>query len=313
MLNRGIIIFIVLMLSACAQSPHRASPPGQVYQQQVPVQAPAYPLTSKADIELLQQRLKNQNFDPGRIDGILGMNTHRAIRQFQQANGYPMDGEPTTRLLQQLHPEYIPVSPTTTTQETYDDSIVGEDTAVATLGGAAGGAALGAAIGAIFGGKDGAALGAGIGAAAGAVVGAGTDVFANKRRVTHAETEHQLNISLDEIRQKNAQLKRSIDTASMLIQEDKLKMQQIMQQMKNKTLTRDQAQQEYAELRQNRELLQSIYDEALATHKEWQQYAAVNGSSRDVDQEINKLNVEIASLKTQLDELDQLRSISIVG
>ncbi len=309
MLNKGTIIFIALMLSACAQNINRVSP-GQGYQQQPALQAPAYPLTRKADIELLQQRLRNQSFDPGSIDGILGENTERAIRQFQQAKGYPANGRATTQLLQQLDPNYVPP---TTTQVTYDDSTGGKQTAQAAVGGAAGGAALGAALGAIFGGKDGALLGAGIGAAAGAAAGAGAEHVTNKRRVVYAQTEHQLDVSLDEIRQRNAQLKRSIDTAKNLIQEDKLKIQQINKQIADKTLSKEQAQQQYAELNQNRAMLQSTYDKALATQKEWQRYASANGSSYDIDQEINKLNVEIASLKTQLDELDQLRSISLIG
>ena len=309
MLYKGTIIFIALMLSACAQNTNRVSP-GQGYQQQPTLQAPAYPLTRKADIELLQLRLKNQNFNPGSIDGIIGGYTYNAIRQFQQAKGYPVDGRATTQLLQQLDPNYV--SPTTI-QETYDESTGGKQTAQAAVGGAAGGAALGAALGAIFGGKDGALLGAGIGAATGAAAGAGAEHVTNKRRVVHAKAEHQLDISLEQIRQKNAQLKRSIDTAKKLIQEDKLKIQQINKQIENKTLSKEQAQQQYAELSQNREMLQSTYNKALATQKEWQKYASVNGSSNDVDQEINKLNVEIASLKTQLDELDQLRSISLIG
>lgn len=313
MLNKGFIIVIALMLSACAQTTSRTSYPGQVYQQQAPLQLPAYPLTRKADIRLLQQRLKNQNYDPGLIDGILGVNTHSAIRQFQRTKGYPVDGRATTRVLHQLDPYYVPPPSTASLQRTYDSSTGGAQTAQSALGGAAGGAAFGAALGAIFGGKEGALLGAGIGAGIGAAAGAGAEHVTNKRRVVHAETEYQLNLSLDQIRQKNAQLKQSIGTAKKLIQEDKLKMQQMMQQIKNKTITRDQAQQQYAALSQNRKMLQSTYDEALATQKEWQRYANANGSSQVVDQEIMKLNVEIFSLKTQLDELDQLRSISLIG
>ena len=142
MLNKGFIIVIALMLSACAQTTSRTSYPGQVYQQQAPLQLPAYPLTRKADIRLLQQRLKNQNYDPGLIDGILGVNTHSAIRQFQRTKGYPVDGRATTRVLQQLDPYYVPPPSSASLQRTYDSSTGGAQTAQSALGGAAGGECL---------------------------------------------------------------------------------------------------------------------------------------------------------------------------
>lgn len=300
MLNKGIAILIVLMLSACAHNMGQI-PTAQTNQQQAPVQVPVYPLTSKEDIRLLQQRLKIQDFDPGPIDGILGEKTTSAIRQFQQVKGYPVDGEATTLVLQQLDPEYVPVV-SSSTQPAYDDSIVGNTTVESAIGLGA----IGAAAGAIFGGKEGAL----IGAASGVILGAGADAIANTNRVSQAKTEHNLNLSLDQIRQKNTQLKQSINRAKNLIEEDKRKLLQINEQVKNKSLSMEQAQQQLAELEQNKVILERAYNEALATKEEWKAYA---GTNQDVDQEIEKLNEEIASLKIQLDELDQLRSISIAG
>ena len=300
MLNKGIAILIVLMLSACAHNMGQI-PTAQTNQQQAPVQVPVYPLTSKEDIRLLQQRLKIQDFDPGPIDGILGEKTTSAIRQFQQVKGYPVDGEATTLVLQQLDPEYVPVV-SSSTQPAYDDSIVGNTTVESAIGLGA----IGAAAGAIFGGKEGAL----IGAASGVILGAGADAIANTNRVSQAKTEHNLNLSLDQIRQKNTQLKQSINRAKNLIEEDKRKLLQINEQVKNKSLSMEQAQQQLAELEQNKVILERAYNEALATKEEWKAYA---GTNQDVDQEIEKLNEEIASLKIQLDELEQLRSISIAG
>ena len=47
----------------------------------------------------LQERLVAQGFDPGTPDGIIGANTRKAIRGFQQRLGWPADGHPTQELL----------------------------------------------------------------------------------------------------------------------------------------------------------------------------------------------------------------------
>ncbi|WP_043308371.1 lytic murein transglycosylase [Pseudomonas sp. ML96] len=50
----------------------------------------------------LQEGLSARGYNPGPADGIIGANTRRAIRAFQQSLSLPADGYPTPALLQQL-------------------------------------------------------------------------------------------------------------------------------------------------------------------------------------------------------------------
>jgi len=50
----------------------------------------------------LQDALSARGFNPGPADGIIGANTRKAVRAFQQSLGWPADGHPTLQLLQQL-------------------------------------------------------------------------------------------------------------------------------------------------------------------------------------------------------------------
>ncbi|MGH8353858.1 MAG: lytic murein transglycosylase [Pseudomonas sp.] len=59
------------------------------------------PLSRSERIEL-QERLAARGFDPGAADSIIGANTRKAIRGFQQTQGWPADGYPTQELLQKL-------------------------------------------------------------------------------------------------------------------------------------------------------------------------------------------------------------------
>jgi len=59
------------------------------------------PLSRSERLEL-QERLVAQGFDTGTPDGIIGANTRKAIRGFQQQLGWPADGHPTQELLGRL-------------------------------------------------------------------------------------------------------------------------------------------------------------------------------------------------------------------
>lgn len=59
------------------------------------------PLSRSERVEL-QERLAQRGFDPGTPDGIIGANTRRAVRASQQQLGWPADGYPNHRLLEQL-------------------------------------------------------------------------------------------------------------------------------------------------------------------------------------------------------------------
>ncbi|WP_028238635.1 lytic murein transglycosylase [Stutzerimonas azotifigens] len=62
------------------------------------------PLSRSERLEL-QERLVRQGFDPGAPDGIIGANTRKAIRGYQQGLGWPADGHPTQELLGRLRAE----------------------------------------------------------------------------------------------------------------------------------------------------------------------------------------------------------------
>jgi len=59
------------------------------------------PLSRTQRIQL-QDALDARGFNPGPADGIIGANTRKAVRAYQQSQGWPADGFPTLHLLQTL-------------------------------------------------------------------------------------------------------------------------------------------------------------------------------------------------------------------
>lgn len=62
------------------------------------------PSTTIASVDVLeiQRQLLMKGFDPGPVDGLTGRRTIRAIQEYQQSAGLPVDGKATSRLLRQL-------------------------------------------------------------------------------------------------------------------------------------------------------------------------------------------------------------------
>lgn len=71
---------------------------------------------SRQVVELVQAQLQALGFQPGTVDGIVGPRTRSAIRDFQEANGLPIDGKIDDRLRLALSRD--PKGPVTGPRET---------------------------------------------------------------------------------------------------------------------------------------------------------------------------------------------------
>ena len=63
------------------------------------------------EVRQAQERLKEAGFNPGRVDGQLGVQTKEAIKEYQKAQGLPQTGqldEPTRELLMAQNPKDAP-------------------------------------------------------------------------------------------------------------------------------------------------------------------------------------------------------------
>jgi peptidoglycan hydrolase-like protein with peptidoglycan-binding domain len=65
-------------------------------------------LLTKDRIQLAQERLKAEGFDPGPVDGVLNSRTEAAIREYQQKKGIPVSGALDEETMRELQ---LPASP----------------------------------------------------------------------------------------------------------------------------------------------------------------------------------------------------------
>ncbi len=57
---------------------------------------------SRNQVEKIQELLVARGYDPGPIDGVIGLQTRKAIKEFQRTAELPADGHPTPELLETL-------------------------------------------------------------------------------------------------------------------------------------------------------------------------------------------------------------------
>ena len=67
-----------------------------------------------------QKALLALGYDPGVVDGVIGVNTRVALRAWQKARGLPADGHLTQGLSQQLRAEAAALLPAASTPATAD-------------------------------------------------------------------------------------------------------------------------------------------------------------------------------------------------
>lgn len=66
-------------------------------------QQAAAPTLNEGELASLESMLEKLAFDPGAVDGEIDDQTRDAIRQFQEFAGLPVDGEPSSALLEELN------------------------------------------------------------------------------------------------------------------------------------------------------------------------------------------------------------------
>jgi peptidoglycan hydrolase-like protein with peptidoglycan-binding domain len=87
---------------AQAQSLAREWKPKEAEPAEAPESTAPYAAATPTRAELIreiQDHLASLGYEPGPIDGQMGSRTRQAIREYQAEQGYPVDGEPSQRLL----------------------------------------------------------------------------------------------------------------------------------------------------------------------------------------------------------------------
>lgn len=154
-------------------------------------------------------------------------------------------------------------------------------------------------------------------AVAGCGAGMGANYYLDSQRAKYANAEERLNAAIADVQKDNQQLQMLSDTARSVIDDDKRKLAQIQRDIASNTLKRDQARKDIASIDANTAYLQKSLADVRKKKEEWQKVAlAERNSGARVDAlnaEINRMQQQIVSLESEIDQLYRQRSSIHLG
>lgn len=154
-------------------------------------------------------------------------------------------------------------------------------------------------------------------ALAGCGVAMGVNYYLDQRRSEYSNEEQRLNMMLNDVREDNRKLQSLTQTARSVMAEDRQQIEQIKRDIAAKKVDRSQAQKQIAEIDANTQYLKKSLADLKSREKQWREVAAAeraSGARVDVlDVEINRLNQQVASLETEINELYKQRSAIQLG
>lgn len=188
--------------------------------------------------------------------------------------------------------------------------------------GALAGAALGAGIGAAASGGNrgkGAAIGAVIGGLVGAAAGGMTGQYYADKKKQYANEEQLLDSIIADLETENRRLDSLVADTRTVVADDHRKLDQVRSDLAANRVSRQEASRRLAAVDSNRKVLAATIAKLRNRRDEWRSVAqkaradgAGNPKVAQIDQEINRLESQVALMQHELDAINSRRS-SVVG
>lgn len=152
-------------------------------------------------------------------------------------------------------------------------------------------------------------------AACGALMGA--NYYLEGRRTQYANKEQQLQAMLADLRDDNAQLSGLLAATRRVVAEDKAKIDRVNTALVARKIDKAQAEKQLAGVDANRRQLEKSLADAEQRRNNWRQIASTERSSgtdtSQLDAELARLDQQVADLRGQLAEINNYRSIAVLG
>jgi hypothetical protein len=150
-------------------------------------------------------------------------------------------------------------------------------------------------------------------------VGVGANYYLQQRRQQYANDEQRLQQMIADVRADNERLGRIIQSAEEVVSEDQKKIEDIERAYQQKQITMEQARREMQSVDDNQAYLEQTLANLKKREAEWLQVAEAERAHQSpadmaaMDQEIDQLQDQIASLESDLEILVNRRSVSPIG
>ncbi len=153
-------------------------------------------------------------------------------------------------------------------------------------------------------------------AVVGCGVGMGANYYLDQRRAEYADTEERLDVMIADVREDNRKLQTLTATATDVLNQDKQQLATLKSQLAQQQIQRTQAEQQLAEVDANTHYLRNSLANLEKREQEWRQVAQAEQQSQkqqELNDEINRMQKQIITLRENVTEVEQQRAAIVLG
>nr|WP_321440636.1 hypothetical protein [uncultured Hyphomonas sp.] len=152
-----------------------------------------------------------------------------------------------------------------------------------------------------------------VSAVAGCAVGAGVNYYLDVKRTQNQNEQSRISAEIDDVKQDNQKLASYIATTKQVVAEDKQEIEAITAGLEESTMTKEEAEARLVGIDANRQELEKTLGNLKERAERWNAVAdqekAAGANTAALDAEIKTLETQVASLQSELDDLNSYRSV----
>lgn len=152
-----------------------------------------------------------------------------------------------------------------------------------------------------------------VSAVAGCAVGAGVNYYLDVKRTQNQNEQSRISAEIDDVKQDNQKLASYIATTKQVVAEDKQEIEAITAGLEESTMTKEEAEARLVGIDANRQELEKALGNLKERAERWnvvaEQEKAAGANTAALDAEIKTLETQVASLQSELDDLNSYRSV----
>lgn len=152
-----------------------------------------------------------------------------------------------------------------------------------------------------------------IAAVAGCAVGAGVNYYLDVKRSQYKSKQDRIRAEIDDVKKDNAQLASLITSSKEVIAEDKAEIKLVSEKLQANKITKAQAAEQLAQVDANRVELEKTLEALNERSARWREVAAeekaAGANTKELELEISKLEKQVVSMQSALDDLNKYRTV----
>lgn len=156
-------------------------------------------------------------------------------------------------------------------------------------------------------------------AGAGCAIAMGANYFLQAKRGQYVSEEEKMQVVLSTLRKENEKLAKLVKSSNAVIEEDKREIAKVKTAYRNRQISLDKANAQLQGVDENGAYLEQTLVKLEQREKEWVELSTTlrdeqsESNKTQMDKEITGLQNKIALLKSELQELEEVRDISTIG